>query len=182
MYCLDAESPSTEGLKIAPIFKTDKGTIMRTKLSTSVYKTPLAAYDSPVSTSATAPTNIYRLGGLWETYMFKTKPWSSYERYGRAVSRFLEAFPNRKDINSFTRPEIISWVQSRFAEGASVATVRTELAAVRAFFQFCTDMGQAMINPAKNIRVTKNSQTKAPNDGMMSPCREGDGSSDGDSA
>lgn len=144
-----------------------------------VRQSALPAHPSP---SEPAPTSIYRLAGLWEGLMFKERPWGTYERYGRAFSRFLEAFPGRRDVNAFIRPEIVSWVQARLAEGASVATVRTELAAVRAFFQFSMDMGQAMHNPANNIRVTKYSQVTASNRGMMSPCREGDDSSDGDSA
>lgn len=141
--------------------------------------------ETPASPSANAPTSIYRLGGLWETYMFKTKPWKTYERYGRALSRFLEAFPGRKDINSFVRPEIIDWVNARLAEGASVATVRTELAAVRSFFQFCVDMQVAIINPARGVKVpnTQKSQlSDASTAAIISPCGEHEGSSDGGSA
>ena len=135
-------------------------------------KTPSATSNPPVSPPATSPTSIYRLGGLWETYMFKTKPWKTYERYGRALSRFLEAFPGRKDINSFVRPEIIDWVNARLAEGASVATVRTELAAIRSFFQFCVDMDQAMINPARGVKVPahrKSPLSPEASSGMIAP-------------
>ena len=57
----------------------------------------------------------------------------------------------------FLRPVIIDYVESRLAEGASVATVRLEMSAVRGLFQFALDMGASdvMINPAKNVKVRK---------------------------
>lgn len=158
---------------------------MKTKLAVIGRKTPSATCNSPVSPPLPAPTNIYRLGGLWETYMFKTKPWSSYERYGRALSRFLEAFPGRRDINSFVRPEIIDWVNARLAEGASVATVRTELAAIRSFFQFCVDMQVAMLNPARGVKVPNSKKSQLANAStaaIISPCERHDDSLDGDPA
>lgn len=89
----------------------------------------------------------------WEAYLRLTRPKSTLERYFRALNRFLRAFPGERDINSFLRPHINTWVEQRLAEGASVATVRTELAAIRAFFQFCVDMDWALLNPTTNVSV-----------------------------
>jgi len=49
------------------------------------------------------------------------------------------------------------YVESRLAEGASVATVRLELSAIRGLFQFALDMGavDVMFNSAKNVKVRK---------------------------
>jgi site-specific recombinase XerD len=52
---------------------------------------------------------------------------------------------------------IIDYVQARLAEGASVSTVRLEMAAVRGLFAFMISMGavDVMFNPAKNVKVGK---------------------------
>lgn len=126
---------------------------MKTTLPNIGNKTPSTTSNSPFSPPQGATANLYKLAGQWEGFLFNEKRWKTYERYGRALSRFLEAFPGRKDVNSFVRPEIIDWVNARLAEGASVATVRTEMAAIRSFFQFCVDMQQAMVNPARGVKV-----------------------------
>jgi site-specific recombinase XerC len=47
------------------------------------------------------------------------------------------------------------YVQTRLAEGASVATVRLEMSAVRGLFQFMMDMNapDVMFNPAKGVKM-----------------------------
>jgi len=158
---------------------------MKTNLADIGHKIPSTTSNSPFSPPQGASANLYKLAGQWEGFLFRERRWKTYERYGRALSRFLEAFPGRRDVNSFVRPEIIDWVNARLAEGASVATIRTELAAIRSFFQFCVDMQQAMINPARGVKVpnTQKSQlSNASTAAMISPCKEGGDSSDGDSA
>jgi len=93
----------------------------------------------------------------WENQLRLTRSKHTLQRYSRALNRFRRAFPGHKDINSFLRPHVNSWVQDRLAEGASVATVRTELAAIRAFFQFCVDMDWALLNPTTNVSVPRRS-------------------------
>ena len=60
---------------------------------------------------------------------------------------------------------INDYVESRLAEGASVATVRLELSAVRGLFQFALDMKAAdvMFNPAKNVELEKPKGNQAAN-------------------
>jgi site-specific recombinase XerD len=84
-------------------------------------------------------------------------------RYARALERFLSKHPNRTYGHQFLRPVINSYVQTRLAEGASVATVRLELSAVRGLFQFALDMGASdvMFNPARNVKV-RQSKTGSP--------------------
>jgi len=67
------------------------------------------------------------------------------------------------------RPVINDYVETRLGEGASVATVRLELSAVRGLFQFAMDMGASdvMFNPAKNMKVRK------PKDGTPRPAQNG---------
>lgn len=50
---------------------------------------------------------------------------------------------------------INDYVETRLVEGASVATVRLELSAIRGLFQFMLDMEAAdvMFNPAKGVKL-----------------------------
>jgi hypothetical protein len=82
------------------------------------------------------------------------------KRYARALERFLGKHPGKTYGHQFLRPVINSYVENRLAEGASVATVRLELSAVRGLFQFAMDMGAAdvMFNPAKNVKVKRTSE------------------------
>ena len=79
------------------------------------------------------------------------------KRYARALERFLGKHPGKTYGHQFLRPVINSYVETRLAEGASVATVRLELSAVRGLFQFALDMGASdvMFKPAKNVKVRK---------------------------
>jgi site-specific recombinase XerC len=82
---------------------------------------------------------------------------ATQERYARALERFLGQHPALTYPRQFLRPLIVSYVEERLAEGASIATVRLELSAVRGLFQFMLDMGAAdvLFNPAKNVKVRK---------------------------
>jgi site-specific recombinase XerC len=57
----------------------------------------------------------------------------------------------------FLRPVINDYVETRLGEGASVATVRLELSAIRGLFQFMLEMGapDVMFNPARGVKVRK---------------------------
>ena len=52
---------------------------------------------------------------------------------------------------------IIDYVNARLAEGASVSTVRLEMAAIRGLFDFMIKVGayDVVLNPAKNVNVRK---------------------------
>lgn len=101
----------------------------------------------------------------WENHLRLTRPKATLERYSRALNRLLRAFRSKHDVNDWLRPDINSWAQQRIKEGASVATVRTELAAIRAFFQFCEDMDWALLNPTTNVRVPNPIRRPASNRG-----------------
>ena len=91
----------------------------------------------------------------YERYFDLTGRNETRRRYTRALDRFLGKHPDKTYGHQFLRPVINSYVESRLAEGTSVATVRLELSAVRGLFQFALDMGAAdvMFNPAKNVKV-----------------------------
>jgi site-specific recombinase XerD len=99
----------------------------------------------------------------FENYLGLTGRRATRERYGRALERFLGKHPGLTYAHQFLRPVINDYVESRFAEGASVATVRLELSAIRGLFQFMLDMavGDVMFNPARGVKVRR-SNSKSP--------------------
>ena len=91
----------------------------------------------------------------YERYLFLIGREATQERYARALERFLGKHPGKTYAHQFLRPVINQYVETRLAEGASVATVRLEMSAVRGLFQFMLEMGAADVffNPAKGVRV-----------------------------
>ncbi|MGA8619121.1 MAG: site-specific integrase [Candidatus Sulfotelmatobacter sp.] len=74
---------------------------------------------------------------------------TSWGRCPLSVNVRAEASDSPADINTY--------VETRLTEGASGATIRLELSAVRGLFQFAMDMGASDVffNPTKNVRVRK---------------------------
>jgi len=91
----------------------------------------------------------------YERYLGLIGRKATRERYARALERFLGKHPGRTYPHQFLRPVINDYVETRLKEGASVATVRLELSAIRGLFQFMLDMGapDVMFNPARNVKV-----------------------------
>ena len=79
------------------------------------------------------------------------------ERYARALERFLGRHPGKIYPHDFLRPVVNDYVQSRFAEGASVATIRVELSAIRGFWRFIGDVEAfgVFFNVAKGVKVQR---------------------------
>gem|GEM_PF-6457521 len=99
----------------------------------------------------------------YEKFLFLTRRKATRERYARAFERFLGKHPGLTYGHQFLRPVINDYVGTRFAEGASIATVRLELSAVRGLFQFAMDVGASdmMFNPARGVKVRR-SNSKSP--------------------
>jgi site-specific recombinase XerD len=93
----------------------------------------------------------------YERYLALTGRKATQERYARALERFLAKHPTRTYCHQFLRPVINQYIEDRLTDGASVATVRLELSAIRGLFQFALEMGAADVffNPAKNVKVRK---------------------------
>ena len=91
----------------------------------------------------------------FESYLESIGRKETRKRYARALERFLGKHPGKLYAHQFLRPDMNDYVERRLAEGASVATVRLELSAIRGLFQFMLDMGASdvMFNPVKGIRV-----------------------------
>jgi len=114
-------------------------------------KTPLAIPSS--DRDKIQPLRVWQQ--RYERYLETIGRKETQKRYARAIERFLGKHPDKVYGHQFLRPTIIDYVQSRLAEGASVATVRLEMSAIRGLFQFMLDMGasDALLNPAKNVKV-----------------------------
>ncbi len=91
----------------------------------------------------------------YENYLFLIGKKATRERYGRALERFLGKHPGKTYPHQFLRPVINDYVEARLLEGASVATLRLELSAIRGLFQFMMDMNapDVFFNPARNVKV-----------------------------
>jgi len=114
------------------------------------HKTPSSI---PLHPDTPLPIRVWQQ--RYERYLDLTGRKETRKRYGRALERFFGKHPDRIYGHQFLRPVINTYVETRLAEGASVATVRLELSAIRGLFQFALDMGASdvMFNPAKNVRV-----------------------------
>jgi hypothetical protein len=101
------------------------------------------------------PVPIREWQQRYERYLDLVGTKETRKRYSRALDRFLDKHPDRIYGHQFLRPVINSYVETRLTEGASVATVRLEISAVRGLFEFALDMGAAdvMFNPAKGVKV-----------------------------
>jgi hypothetical protein len=91
----------------------------------------------------------------YEKYLGLIGRKATQERYARALERFLGKYPGKTYPHQFLRPVINDYVETRLAEGGSVATVRLEMSAIRGLFQFMLDMNapDVFFNPAKEVRV-----------------------------
>jgi len=118
-------------------------------------QTPLGQSIGPKTPSSIEPIAIRQWLQKYERYLILVGREATGERYGRALERFLGTYPGKTYAHEFLRPVINEYVENRLAEGASVATVRLELSAIRGLFQFMLDMGalDLMFNPAKNVKV-----------------------------
>ncbi len=101
------------------------------------------------------PQPIRQWQQRYERYLFLIGRKATRERYARALERFLRRHPHRIYAHEFLRPQMNDYVEDRLAEGASLATVRLEMSAVRGLFQFMLDMNapDVMFNPAKGVKV-----------------------------
>jgi site-specific recombinase XerD len=119
------------------------------------------------------PLSIREWQQRYERYLDLIGRKETQKRYARALEKFLAKHPGKTYGHQFLRPVVNSYVETRLAEGASVATVRLELSAVRGLFQFAMDMGASdvMFNPARNVKVrqSKSGSAKAANEASASP-------------
>lgn len=126
-------------------------------------QTPFETNHRPQPPSTTQPIDpdkplpIREWQARYERYLELIGRQETRKRYARALDRFFGKHPKKTFGHEFLRPVINDYVEHRLAEGASVATVRLELSAIRGLFEFMLEMKGFGIffNPAKNVRVKK---------------------------
>lgn len=93
--------------------------------------------------------------GKYEGHLFLNSPNATYERYSRAISKFISHFPEKQFTYDFLRPDIETYKQARLKEGASPSTVNIELSILRGFWRFMLRMEApgVMLNPVRGVRV-----------------------------
>jgi hypothetical protein len=91
----------------------------------------------------------------FERYLQLMGRGATRERYARALERFLGKHPGKVYPHDFLRPVINDYVQTRFAEGASVATIRLEISAIRRFWKFMMEVEAfgVFFNVAAGVKV-----------------------------
>jgi integrase len=135
------------------------------------HQTPFEQNIGPKTPSSTQPIDpdkplpIREWQVRFERYLYSIGRKATRERYARALEKFLGKHPGKTFPHQFPRPVINDFVEKRLAEGASVATVRLELSAIRGLFQFAMDMKAAdvLFNPAKNVKLKKSKGNQAAN-------------------
>lgn len=100
--------------------------------------------------------------GKYEGFLFKTAPYSTYERYSRVLSKFCSRFPPKQFTYEFLRADLEDYKLERLQEGASAKTVNIELSVLRGFWRFMLRMDTpgVMINPVRGVRVRKDSKKR----------------------
>jgi hypothetical protein len=114
----------------------------------------------------------------FENYLSSIDRKSTRNRYSRALDRFLGASPGRKYPHQYLRPEINSYVKKRFDEGASLATIRTEMSAIKGLFGFMYAMGcvDLMFDPTVNVKVCRPEKHRVSRDRMSDGVLQADAS------
>jgi site-specific recombinase XerD len=130
--------------------------------------------NQPNQTSATEPRlaashssderfKITHWAGKYEGYLFQTSRPATYERYSRALSKFVSHFPQKRFTYEFLRSDLEDYKQARLKDGASATTINIELSILRGFWRWMLRMNAdgVMINPARGVRVPIPSKKKA---------------------
>lgn len=91
----------------------------------------------------------------YETLLFSTAPYATYERYTRALDKLFAHFPEKRFLHEFRRADLEDFKKQRLEEGASPRTVNIELSISRSFWNFLLQMDAdgVMFSPAKGVRV-----------------------------
>ena len=91
----------------------------------------------------------------YETFLFKTAPHSTYERYTRALDKLFARFPNKRFLHEIRRADLEDFKQQRLSDGVSPKTINIELSCIRSFFDFLLQMDAegVFVNAARGVRV-----------------------------
>jgi len=89
----------------------------------------------------------------YEVYLRRTASQETCRRYRIALDNFIRRFPEKKLPGEFYRADIEDYKGLRHEDGLSARTVNFELAVIRAFWNFISEMGnEPLINPATKVK------------------------------
>jgi site-specific recombinase XerD len=104
----------------------------------------------------------------YETFLFHTAPYSTYERYTRALDKLFSHFAEKRFLHEFRRADLEDFKKQRLDAGISVKTVGIELSCIRSFWDFLLRMEADGIffNPVRGVSVKKESKKRRLLDGL----------------
>jgi len=126
---------------------------------------PLLAAEQPVQTR-TSTDERFKIS-FWmmkyETLLFHTRPYSTYDRYTRALNKLFATFPDKRFLYQFLRSDLEDFKKKRLEQGASPKTVNIELSCIRSFWNFLLQMEAegVFFNPAKGLKVRQSKSGSA---------------------
>jgi site-specific recombinase XerC len=100
----------------------------------------------------------------YETFLFRTRPYTTYERYTRALDKLFAAFPEKRFLHEFRRADLEDYKNQRLERGSSPKTVNIELSILRSFWNFLlsAEADGVMFNPVQGVRVRMPSMRNKP--------------------
>jgi site-specific recombinase XerC len=98
----------------------------------------------------------------YETFLFRTAPYSTYERYTRQLDKLFATFPEKRFLHEFLRPHFEDYKKQRLESGTSPKTVNIELSILRSFWNFLlsAEADGVFFNPVLGVRVPMPSKKK----------------------
>jgi site-specific recombinase XerC len=98
----------------------------------------------------------------YETFLFHTAPYSTYERYTRALDKLFATFPEKRFLHQFLRHDFEDFKKKRLEQGAKPRTVNIELSIMRSFWNFLlkAEADGVLFNPVRGVRVPMPSKKK----------------------
>lgn len=98
-------------------------------------------------------TAIRRYLGEFEAWLLGYGRGKTMVNYDKAIERFLGMFPRKHHPRQFDRMDVCDYKKSRLDAGCSETTVRGELSAIRAFWNWMIrERGLKLVNPASQRR------------------------------
>jgi len=108
----------------------------------------------------------------YETFLFRTAPLATYQRYTRALDKLFSCFEGKRFVYEFRRADIEDFKQQCLKDGLSPKTINIELSCIRSFFDFLIRMNAdgAFINPARGVRVKLPSKKRSVLEAAIETC------------
>jgi integrase len=100
-------------------------------------------------------SELYKLQASYENFTTLTVSRNTAVRYAKALTTFLDRFPDRREPDEFTRRDVEDYKIWRMREGLNPRTVNYEVSIVRAFWNWMLDQELVTWNPATKVKRLK---------------------------